>query len=103
MMMLLPSYLISPPETHRRRGCLERFSRRCCALDALSAHDLWRNRENVGRNVGFFNDRKLNLEVESLGVVMYLVTSGRYGGITLAVIDVGVQLWRFKNRKITLP
>lgn len=51
----------------------------------------------------FIHNKKLNLEVESLGVVMDLVTSGRYGGITLAVIDVGVQLWRFKNRKITLP
>lgn len=51
----------------------------------------------------FFNDRKLNLEVESLGVVMYLVTSGRYGGITLAVIDVVVRLWRLRNGKITLP
>lgn len=49
----------------------------------------------------FFNDRKLNLDVESLGVVMYLVTSGRYGGITLANIDVGVQLWRLRNMKIS--
>lgn len=47
--------------------------------------------------------KKLNLNVESLGVVMYLVTSGRYGGITLADIDVGVRLWRLRNRKITLP
>lgn len=51
----------------------------------------------------FIHDKKLNLEVESLGVVMYLVTSGRYGGITLADIDVGVQLWRLRNGKITLP
>lgn len=51
----------------------------------------------------YFDDKKLNLDVESLGVVMYLVTSGTYGGITLAVIDVGVQLWRLRNRKITLP
>lgn len=51
----------------------------------------------------FFYDKKLNLEVESLGVVMYLVISGRRGGITLADIDVGVQLWRLRNRKISLP
>lgn len=100
-MMFLPSYLTSPTETSPQglpREVLAKILRSRCSFCLRSL----RNRENVGRNVFFYN-KKLNLEVESLGVVMYLVTSGRYGGITLAVIDVGVQLWRLRNGKITLP
>ena len=45
----------------------------------------------------FFDDKKYNQNVESLGVVMYLLESGRYGGLRLADIDAGVQQWRMRH------